>query len=463
MKTIRIVLTIVCLLCVMTSCQDDCAKADKLRLQNKFEEAAELYQKAAEQGNAYAKWRLSMAYFNGDGVDFDEHRAAELLKEAADEGCEEAKCDFAFAHFFDWFDEIEIDPAEGKKLIEKLVKETDNSYVQSRYAAIYFEGLEDQYDEDKEKAISILEKVKDKNDPAYLALMAEIYFVGTDKIQINNAKAIDYLEKGYKNGARNCANRLARLYCFGGEDIEKDYSKMIEWLKLGVESNNKDCMLFYSNICLSEDTAYKEFHNLQKGIELLKKAARHGSGEAYFNLGNLYNSGDKLPKDDNKAFECWEKSANLRNPEGASNLAFAYIQGIGCEKDVNKAIEIYKKGVDWKGGFCAYRLAYIYGNGSYGIPKDNGLARDYLLKAAKYGDRYGCYELAIQYYNGSGLMPQSNEQAFAYAKIAADKGLVDACGMVSYFYENGIGCDKNLEKAKEYRDKATIKEDNKKE
>lgn len=35
----------------------------------------------------------------------------------------------------------------------------------------------------------------------------------------------------------------------------------------------------------------------------------------------------------------------------------------------------------------------------------------------------------------------------------ADFGFVDAYDAVAYMYENGIGCDKNPQKAKEYRNK----------
>ena len=70
------------------SCQSESKKADQLSLENKFDEAAELYQKAANRGDAYATWRLAKAYANGQGVDWDENKSFELLKEAAEKGCE---------------------------------------------------------------------------------------------------------------------------------------------------------------------------------------------------------------------------------------------------------------------------------------------------------------------------------------------------------------------------------------
>jgi len=48
--------------------------------------AAELYQKAADQGNHYAQNDLGMLYENGEGVPKDLNKARELYQKAADQG-----------------------------------------------------------------------------------------------------------------------------------------------------------------------------------------------------------------------------------------------------------------------------------------------------------------------------------------------------------------------------------------
>ena len=48
--------------------------------------AAELYQKAADQGNAKAQMNLGWLYENGQGVPKDLGKAAELYQKAADQG-----------------------------------------------------------------------------------------------------------------------------------------------------------------------------------------------------------------------------------------------------------------------------------------------------------------------------------------------------------------------------------------
>jgi len=453
MKKLVLYLAVVALF-MLASCQTDSQRADKLRLKNRFDEAAELYQKAADKGDAYAMWRLANAYGNGDGVDWDEAKALELLRQSAQSGCEEAKSDLAFAYMFDWFN-IGKDTDKGKKLLEDLIQTSKNSYVLSRYASLLYYGC-DSYEEDEEKAMRVLNKIEDKDNPFYLSVMGEIYLNGTDKIEIDVEKAIKYLAMAFYKGRRYCAHRIQSTYASGYGYVKADKEKQLEWLNRGIDSNEDECMCTMALLCMSEDTAYQDIHNLQRAIELLKRASRHGNGSAYYILGNNFYYGEYLPKDDKKAFENWEKGFELKDINAASNLAYAYIEGVGCEKNEKKGIEIYKQAVEYGSGFSAYKLFCCYWTGKWGVEKNNDMAKMFLLKAAELGDSWGCFQLGWQYHMGNDLFDKDESQAFVYVKKAADMGLIDACNAIAYFYENGIGVDKDLQKAKEYRDKATV-------
>ncbi len=52
--------------------------------------AAELYQKAADRGNAKGQDALGWLYENGEGVPKDLEKAKELYQKAADQGLEQA-------------------------------------------------------------------------------------------------------------------------------------------------------------------------------------------------------------------------------------------------------------------------------------------------------------------------------------------------------------------------------------
>ena len=447
------------ILALLTSCKSDSQKADELRINNKFDEAFELYQRASDNGDSYAKWRLSRSYDNGDGVDFSESISLKLLKEAADEGCIEAKCDLAFAYMFNWYG-IENEEEKGKELLENIAKDTDNAFVLSRYAILYFYGAPG-FEENKEKAMRILNKVKDKEDPDYLYMMGRVYMSGTDEIDIDEDKGIEYLTKAFDKGLRRVADELTRTYSMGYGKIKPDKSKAYEWVKKGIESNNTDCMRWMALACLSDDSLYNDVHNIQRGVELLKKAALHGDGDAYSYLGTLYYGGKHLPKDDSKAFDNWEKSTALRSGDGAFHLGFAYIEGNGCDIDIEKGIGLWEKAVEYGHGGAANNLFCHYNNGDYGgkNKRNKELAKKYLLKAAELGDVVGCFNLGREYFFGNNLMEKNNSQAFFYIQRAADKGFVEACNWMAYFYENGIGCNKDPDKAKEYKDKTKAKED----
>lgn len=61
------------------------------------------------------------------------------------------------------------------------------------------------------------------------------------------------------------------------------------------------------------------------------------------------------------------------------------------------------------------------------------------------------------------MFEKNNQLAFIYTQKAADAGVVDAYGVLAYLYKEGIGCDKDLDKAREYENMTKAKEDLEKE
>lgn len=459
-------LLVIAILFALSSCQTDVEHADSLRLENKFDEAAQLYQKAADEGDAYATWRLSNAYGNGDGVDFDQEKAFNLLKEAADKGCKEAECDLSWAYMFGWYGHT--DSIKGKQMFDKLIaQDNDNTYIQSRYAHLLLSGAEGLYEKNTEKALRILKQVKDKDDPYYLWVEGSIYLSGIDNIEPDYSKAITYFTKSFEKGRRYASVFLAQIYFTKDRKETFDIKKGIEWLKKGVESNSTDAMVLLSKIYLDskDNEDFKSYQNPFKGIELLQKAINHGSGDANFQLGIEFFNGINVNKDDKKFFEYSQKAYELRNGDGASNLGACYQQGFACERNINKAIEIYQEAVKLGSGFAAQKLFFIfrYGDSQNDIPVnfDRDKAKYYLLEAARLNDPIALLQLSNQYYPGGDMFETSSDQAFIYAKKSADAGNVDGCAKVAYLLDNGIGCYKNPPEAQKYRDKYEVQKGNK--
>lgn len=461
MKTYQ-VLFILVVVALFSSCRTDADKADAYRLANKFDEAAELYKKAAVNGDAYAMWCLSKAYGNGDGVEFDESMALEWLQKAAEAGCDEAKYNLGRAYCYGWYG-LEKDVDKGKAMMKNVVNHSDNVYVMSKYAGeLFTDGV---FEQDIEEGMKILNNVKDKNDPGYLYEMACVYGRGNEEIDIDINKAIDYFEKSFVKGRRYSAYCIAWTFLYGESNFASNVSKGIEWLNEGIEANETNCMVLLANLCLDDeaDSVFKVYYNPQKGLNLLNKAKKHGSGWAYERLGWEYYSGKHVGKDDEKSFEMYKRATELRSASGAFSLGFNYINGQGCEKNIDKGIETWEKAAELGSGGAANNLYCYYYEHEYGNTSvDKEKAKKYLLMAAKSGDDVGCRNLANHYYRGSDLFPKDEQQAFIYMKMAADQGDVRACGAMAYFYRNGIGCEVDVNKAKEYEDMTKPKEESKK-
>ena len=360
-----------------TSSQNYSEKADKLRLENKFDEATALYQKAADNNDAYGMWRLSKAYGNGDGIEFSQEKAVEWLKKAADNGCEEALADMAHAHLYGWYN-LPIDTLKGVELIKQLLQTSNNPYALSRCAMIYVYGCGKYFEKDNNEAYKVLQKVADKEDPMYNQMMGLIYLVGTSSIDIDAEKAIDYFKKAYELGDQSSAYRIGALYA-DGKLLPKDNQKAIEWFTKGVEKNSTWSMTCLTRIYDTNFPDTKDFHDDNKAYNLLKKAMSHGDGNAYSMLGYWYTVGKYVKKDDQKAFELFKKAAELGSSDGMLNTGVNYLVGRGTAKDIDAAEKMWIRAAERGNGEAANRLAICYTDGTF---TQEILIRSFFIKRA---------------------------------------------------------------------------------
>lgn len=254
----------VLLIMMLTSCRNLAEKADDLRLEDRFKEAVALYKEAADKGDAYAKWRLSNAYLTGNGVEYDKKKAWELLNEAHQAGCPQASFDVANSYLSGAFG-VDKDFEKGHAMIDSICTGTNDSYSLANYALLLYRGT-DGYEKDCESAYRIIESVKNKDDGVYLYVISAMYYYGgINALPVDKDKAIDYFKKSYSRGLAASAYSLGIIYINGNSEIKKDINKGIEWLEKGIRRNNKKCMKVMCKICLSEDSCYRQWHDVNRG------------------------------------------------------------------------------------------------------------------------------------------------------------------------------------------------------
>ena len=442
-----LLLMFVCsVLCFFSSCQNKAKKADELRLKYEFEEAAKLYKEAADEGDAYAKWKLSRAYFWGEGVEVDEKKGFRLLEEAANAGLEEAKAGLARC-YIDGFS-TKPDIAKGKKMMDSLIETSTNAFVLSSYAEMLMSG-NSAYEKNEKKAIKILESVDDKDNPFYLYKMGLVYYNGIDN-DVDYQKALEYFSKAFERGNFFSALLCGRIYYNGGHNVKKNIDKSVEWFKKGVQTMDADCMYSLGEIYCSTDEKYRDVNS---GIKLLENAAKLGNTDVMNYLSVCYEKGENVDKDDEKSINYARKSFEKGNAYAGFLLGLKYQSGVGCKKNMTKAVEIWEKAADLGSGEAANNAFVYYDR------KNNFLkAKKYLFLSAKLEDDMGMYNLARHYLYGSKLVEENPTQAFIYAKKSADLGNPGACQLTSYMLENGEGCEVDLKEAKKYEKKATGEE-----
>ena len=113
---------------------------------------------------------------------------------------------------------------------------------------------------------------------------------------------------------------------------------------------------------MSESNDFKEGLNFFLGKDYVnaekffRKAAEQGDPEAQFCLGDMYNNGYGVVKDERKAIELFRKSAEQRFAPSQINLGIMYSQGCGVDQDLVEAfmwLKIAGRAVDEEGGDLA--------------------------------------------------------------------------------------------------------------
>lgn len=422
------------------------SKANKLSLENNYEEAFNIYKELAEKGNAEATYRLANAYNSGKGVEQSDSFAWKYYKKSSELGSEYAKAVVAYTYFYGWFNQKK-DQRKGYGMLKKLYEQTNNDYVKTHYAGLFCDRDEFIKD-DKAKFDSIMQPLANSDDPYTLRGVGTIYNSGE---RMDGDKAIGYFTKAYERGDAFSAYNLARVYLFGWYNRKTDKKKAVEWLKKGVERLSTDCMIEYGNLCMDDSKDNKSYYNPSLGIAMYQKAAKLNSGHAFNALGYVYAFGTGVNVNNELATQYFKKSMERKDADGTYNYALALMNGRGCKKDMVKGLKIMYLAEERGSTEAAMNIFWSLFNGGKANSKE---LRTHLEKAAKAESGDAFFVMAQLCQNGQLGYTQDSMQAFVYMKKAADAGVPEACKMLANYYRNGYGCRIDVAKANEYQKKA---------
>jgi uncharacterized RDD family membrane protein YckC/energy-coupling factor transporter ATP-binding protein EcfA2 len=143
---------------------------------------------------------------------------------------------------------------------------------------------------------------------------------------------------------------------------------------------------WYAYLNYSRRMRYERYQRMraEEHKELAQRGADQGDARAQRELGSLYEHGDGVRRDLQKAVELYQKSADQGDARAQRQLGSLYERGDGVRRDLQKAVELYQKSADQGDAVAQCRLAKLFENGE-GVPKDLRKAAELFQKAVNQG------------------------------------------------------------------------------
>ena len=280
----------------------------------------------ANEGDMEAQYELGRAYYYGEPLNYQE-RESKDYKDHEEDYKKEA---------FKWW---------------KKAAEQGHIKAQCTLGATYFQGL-DRVTKDYEESSKWYKKAAEQGDEDAQYNLGEHYEYGHGVVKDLN-EAYKWYKKAAEKGYVDAEYKLGMMYYKGQGDVQ-DCKEAIKWYKKAAEKRHGKAQsdlaaMYYEGKCVAQD--YNE------AVDWYRRAANvrlrfiplHGLGvfryvdeedtEACYKLGQMYQSGRGVVKDNNEAFKWYKKAAERGHKEAQFGLGNMYCKDEGVEQDY---IEAYK-------------------------------------------------------------------------------------------------------------------------
>ncbi|KAG2373140.1 hypothetical protein C9374_012872 [Naegleria lovaniensis] len=385
---------------------------------NAREKIFKWYDKAATAGHAKAQCALGKRYYLGwDGVQ-DHVKARELFLLSAQQGYAEANYQLGMMYIFN---------ADWKGAIPWLEKAAEQSHLEAMdyLGRAYYNIL------DFDKALMWYKKSADNG------CVNSQYHVGALYLYLRQpSKGLEYLEMAAENGHMEAKTNIAIYFKNAHE-----YGKAIKWyervanegsslfqLELGSIYENGSCgqlsdeskALDWYMKCSSNNDQYGKLacyrigeiyrcgkgsvnKNIAKAIEFYEKAS--STFEGLLRLGLIYQLGEEVQQDVNKALNYFERAAKAGSNVAQYHLGKIYLEGKIVTKNISKALnwlhmaandQTVNFGTPPSNHHAQFMLGLIYETGIF-VTRDLDIATAWYEKAMKGGNRVARFHLHLLY------------------------------------------------------------------
>ena len=281
--------------------------------------------------------------------------------------------------------------------------------------------------------------------------------------ETNHMKAFEYFKENYDGvGIKGIElyYELAYYYRYMPNihklSLEESWSKAFNLYSKGADGKDKRC---YIEIASMYRTGWGVVKCIKSSIEWYKKAAKHGSQEAFHILGEIYYYGEKGVVNISP-----EMAIEYLNKAGLTKSWFLLGQIYKSRNASIKAYNYYRKAAHAGHSMAMNKLAYLLKQRfirTAGTPEEQKKEMvEMFYKSACKNIPSSCYEYArICYEKGLSIANEQQkkekwEEAVKWYRKLAEQGYAQGQCNLGFMYDNGKGVPQNHEEAVKWYRKA---------
>lgn len=311
-------------------------------------------------------------------------------------------------------------------------KNIDNKYIgyineenQREAARLYEAGQKALEEKDYDSAYKFFQQSVDLGNIDAIYELSECHYWGRG-IDINYDKAVSLIRLGLDKGNNNCLFLMGRAF-YDGNGVYKDIDKAKTYYRRAIDECSDKKVIGYAqgnlaNILWAEINSESDKSTV---INLYKESIKNGNEVSMYNLGKLFDDGNKVDRDYLVAYDYYRMAAKHNYPDAQAELGWMFAEGHGVSRDYYKSAYWYNLAAENNHVVAIVNLGTHYMNGN-GVEcnKEKGFSlymKAYSLRESDESVSALLWLIGNSYEFGNGVN-KDFQQAIMWYKKARDAG-----------------------------------------
>lgn len=380
--------------------------------------AIEMLQDALAQGDTKAALRLAEIFRYGRGVRQNIATADELTLQAAKAG------DSVGFYHLGFYAERDADDASGAEAArysyEQGAAMLDRDCLRE-LGLLFLRG--EHFPKDGAAGVGYLKQAAALDDADAMRYLGITFLHGVDVVR-NGAVAFRWFERALAAGDSQSTYQLGYC-CECGIGTTVDLVAAAEHYETSARAGDARAQRALAVLLLDEQS---ELRNPARAMRWLHLAVLQKEARAMALLGRIYEFGDGVPADIDRAVALYRQAAAADDVFGLESLATCCLKGSGMPFDPAEAAWLLDKAAAGGSARALFMIGAMFQRGM-GVERDAGEASRWFLAAAEAGDGNAQFEIGRAYLEGDGLAINADEAA-RWLQAAVESGIGEAHAML---------------------------------